>query len=466
MRRLKTEIPGLDQILSGGIPELATVLIAGAPGTGKTILAQNILFNIARHNEKVMYVSTIAEPQIKVLRYQQEFSFFSQSAFMDSVIYCDLGSIIQSQGIMESLNKLEENANEHNPALIVIDSIKAVSDYIGSGQDFRKYIFDLNVRFSLWGCTVIFLGEYNENQVQNTAEAAMVDDIIYLYGTEERRYQKRYLRVLKMRGTDFAPGEHIMTISNDGISVYPRVGAELNQNNITHGSIQLQSTGILGLDEMTNGGLPAGTTTLITGATGTGKSILGLSWLRQGILEGEPGLLISFDESKEQILRTGNAFAWDLSNAIQDGMLTIEHLSPVELDVDLHLFRVHSLAEQLGAKRILLDSISTFEIGMADKVKYTDYIWGLANYFKSRGISVTLVAESNALYDIQVSKHGISYIADNIIYLIFHRQDFTLTRLIGVLKMRGCAHCGEERQYIIGAQGPQVQSLPPALGGK
>lgn len=460
MKKILTGIVGLDQVLYGGIPEYATVLIAGSPGTGKTILAQNILYNAVHDNCKVLYISTVAEPQIKVMRYQKQFSFFSMEAFMESVIYFDLGSIIRSQGILQSLDALEEVTKEYCPKLVVIDNLKAISDFIEDSHAFREFIYDLNVKLALWEVTVLLLGEYNEHQIQNIPEAAMVDGIIYLYGTEERKYQKRYLRILKMRGTDFAPGEHILTIDNDGIKVYPRIGSELHQ--IIPGEKGLRkSTGIPGLDEMLNGGLPSGTTTLVTGGTGTGKTLLGLSWLKQGIDSGEAGLLLSFDESPAQILRTGLSFGWDFEAAIQRGLMIIDHVSPVELDVELNFHRIRKMVSDSGVKRIVIDSVSTFEIGMNDEVKYTDYLWGLAEYFKASGISLLLINESCDLFNLEISRHGISYIADNIIYFYFHRKHHALSRLVGVLKMRSSSHNDEVREYLIGQDGPQALPLSP-----
>ncbi len=228
IEKIITGIPGLDQILKGGIPRFSTLLIAGKPGTGKTILTQNILFNNAG-DHKVLYITTLSEPQIKVLRYQQQFAFFDSSKVMDSVIFRDLGSTIRQKGVLEALSAIDALVREHQPALLAIDSFKAIGDILATPNDFRNFIADLTIRLSVWECTALLVGEYAEDSLENQPEAAIVDGIMYLYGTEERKRQKRYLRVLKMRGTDYIAGEHDLHISGTGVEVYPRWGSDLTE---------------------------------------------------------------------------------------------------------------------------------------------------------------------------------------------------------------------------------------------
>ncbi|NLY39924.1 MAG: AAA family ATPase [Firmicutes bacterium] len=223
MNRIVTGIDGLDQILNGGFPEFSTILVTGAPGTGKTILTQNLMFNVARGGAKVLYCSTLAEPQIKVIRYQQQFAFFDPNAFMNSVIFQDIGSILRKQGPRDALHKIEALVREHQPAVVAVDSLKAIADIIPTRQQFHEFISDLNLNISLWGCVVLLVAEFREEEIIKRPEAAIVDGIICLYGTEERKQQKRYLRVLKMRGTAYIPGEHAFYISERGITIYPRL---------------------------------------------------------------------------------------------------------------------------------------------------------------------------------------------------------------------------------------------------
>lgn len=459
MERITTGVVGLDQILQGGLPQYSTVLVAGAPGTGKTILTQNMLFNNAK-NANVLYITTLSEPQIKVIRYQQQFSFFDSNTFMERVVYQDIGSVIRREGINKALENIDRLVKQHQPILVAIDSLKAIADILTSYREFREFISDLNLKLALWGCTVLLLGEYSEEEIQKRPEAAIVDGIVYLCGTEERKHQKRYLRVLKMRGTDFAPGEHIMKITGDGVQIYPRLNPVVAEQ-FYDSEDRRQATGIAGLDQMIQGGLPVGTTTLVSGGTGTGKTLLGLNWLVQGAREKETGLFVTFEESPGQLIRSCRSFGWDLQDMVEQKLLHLLHTSPIELDVDEHVHDIQVLAKKLGVKRIVIDSITTFEIGMSDKIKYTDYLWGLADFFKTQGISLMLINESYNLFGTpQISRQGISYIADNIIFLQYLEHGLDIRRLIGVLKMRGSRHQTVIREYAIGDSGPVVLDRP------
>jgi len=461
VERLETGIPGLDQVLQGGIPRYSTILIAGSPGSGKTILCQNIIFNFNKATGlNVLYLSTISEPQIKVIRYQQQFSFFNSEAFMDSVIYQDIGSIIRTKGIMQTLEVIDELVKQLQPALIAIDSIKAITDMVSSDSQFREFVSDLNVKLSLWDCTVFLVGEYSEEEIIKRPESAIVDGIIYLYGLEERKFQKRFLRILKMRGTSYEQGEHFLKISQEGINVFPRLNLAVDRQtySIDH---RRQSTGIPGLDQMLGGGIPAGTTTLICGGTGTGKTLLALSWIVQGARENEPGLFVTFDESPVQLKRNAALFGWYLDAFLERNLLGFFHVSPVELDIEQYIYEMQQRALERQVRRIVIDSISSFEIGMSDKYKYTDYLWGLTRYFKTRSISLMVITESLLFQgSSKLTKYGVSYLADNIIVLNFLRDGFNTRRLIEVLKMRGSRHLTTAREYIISSQGPFVINKP------
>jgi len=226
MDKLKTGIKNLDGIISGGIPVYSLNIVSGSPGSGKTIFVQNIIFNSARNGLKSLYMTTISESQFKMVRHLQEFKFFPDDFLGDKFIYGDLGTVLRKQGTEKVLEYLTEMIKRHQPNIFVIDSFKALRDVFPDEKTFKAFVFDLAAALSIWEVTVFLVGEYEEKELTLLSEFAIADGIFHLYGQEEKRFQKRYLRILKMRGTNFEQGEHLFQISSAGIEVYPRIKAE------------------------------------------------------------------------------------------------------------------------------------------------------------------------------------------------------------------------------------------------
>ena len=453
MDKVLTGILALDQILDGGLPKGATILLVGRPGTGKTILAHQMMFHNAGPQNNALYLTTLAEPQIKIMRFQQEFSFYNPDRVQQSVIYKDLGGVLRKQGLTQAMKLIDGFLKEFQPQMIFIDTIKTFADIIPDTIEFREFIFDLSVRLTTWGCTTILLGEYSEQDIENRPESAIADGIIYLYGTEEKRQQKRYLRVLKMRGTNHFNGEAVFKISNDGISVFPRLNSTVIKKNYIQYSVKVP-TGVSKLDELMEGGIPLASTTLVTGPSGSGKTMVALSFALVAIRSGIKTIFVSFEENTLQLINNFIQIGNDVRLYLNEGLLHIIYVSPVELDVDEHIYQIQELVRKVGAQRLIIDSISSFEIGMSDKVKYTDYIWALTDYFKANGVTVLLTHEMRGSLDFSaMTKHGISFVADNLLLLSFKEDGNNLKRYLRVIKMRGSRHSTELKELIINKDG-------------
>ncbi|OPY58035.1 MAG: Circadian clock protein kinase KaiC [Pelotomaculum sp. PtaU1.Bin035] len=455
MERVSTGISGLDGILRGGVPEGATVLVAGKPGTGKTIFAHQMAFYNSSPGRKVIYLTTLSEPLIKVMKYQQEFTFFNFSNFQHNFIYQDLGSLLRNKGPSGALNAIDDLLKRHEPFLAIIDSIKTVFDILNSSLECREFLVDLSVKLATWGCTTLLLGEYSEEELDVRPESAIVDGIIYLYA-EDKKQQRRYLRVLKMRGTGYTGGENILFITERGIAIFPRVHPKVSAQSYECLTERI-STGIAGLDEMTGGGIPRGTTTLVSSSSGTGKTILALHYAYAGLCQGENIIYVTFEENPNQILYTSANMGISLQPYMQNSQMQLQHISPIELNVDEHLYHIQKLCGKHGAKRVIIDSISSFEIGMEDKFKYTDYIWAMTDYFKTRGVSTLLTNEIHASEQAStITKHGISYLADNLLLLRFIESDMDIKCYLRVIKMRTSHHYTKMREFHIGSTGVAI----------
>jgi circadian clock protein KaiC len=448
IERLTSGAERLDEVLGGGIPRYSVVFVTGVPGTGKTILSQQAVFANARAGRKSLYLTTISEPSIKVLRFLQGFDFFDPALFGDRVIYGDLGSTLRKEGPEGLTKQVDALVRAHKPALVVIDSFKALRDTIRDQLAFREFTSDLGVRLATWEVTSLLVGEYSADDLSGGPEFAIADGIVYLYGTEEAQQQKRFLRVMKMRGAAYRAGENYFEISPRGIEVFPRMAAGA-AGEYSHTEERLGST-VEGLTEMAGGGLHGATSTLISGATGSGKSLLALSFLVAAARKGQPGLLVSFEESADQITRNSATFDWDLADLRQKGLLDVYHVSPSELNIDRHAFAIRERADRIHAKMVVIDSISAFEASVPEQSKYMSYIWAINDYFKRQGVTVIMTTEAKDPFAaMEISTRAVSFVSDNIIVLRYVEVGSEIKRVVGVLKMRGSGHDRHLRELLI-----------------
>ena len=344
----------------------------------------------------------------------------------------------------------------------MIDSFKAIRDILNNEKSFRQFTFELAARLSIWEVTSFLVGEYTEDDVAYLCEFAIADGIIYLYGGEEKKFQKRYLRILKMRGTDFEAGQHAFIISSEGIQLFPRIklkGRELIYH--VEASVQTRKKfGIREFDEMLGGGIIPGTSTIIAGATGTGKTAFSLCFSIEGARNGENSLVLSFEETPSQLRELAAGIgAKDIDELIKDEKLLIQFLSPVEIDVDQLLFYVKDLIESYNPQRIVIDSISSLEkTYQEDPVKYRDFIWNLVHFLKSHKLTSVLTIESTDPFgSAVVSKALLSLIADNIVILRYHEEESQIKTVVGVLKTRRSWHSRELRVFTINEKGIQIE---------
>lgn len=455
MERISTGIEVLDSILQGGIPAGASVLVAGNPGTGKTILSSQIVFKNASPENKVLYLTTMSEPQAKVIKFQQEFTYFDIDKFQSSVFFYDLASLLRTEGIKKVLTYLDDLITKHQPKIVVIDTLKVFGGIIETEFKMREFLLDLSMKLAVCECTSLFIGEYREAEINMRPESAIVDGIMYLSGTEEKKYQKRYLRILKMRGTNYEQGEIFFKITENGLELYPRLNPNVKEKQayLRDYSKRIQS-GIARLDEMMGGGIPESTVTLVSGAAGTGKTVLAIHFAYNGLLRGEPVIYTMYEENPMQLVSSALSIGIDLEPYISTGQLQLIHTSPVELDMDEHVFQIQDSMSKMGAKRLIIDSISSFELGILDKIKYTDYIYSLTNYCKTIGVTALLTHEMHNSFQIsEFTKHGVSFVADNLITLQYKETEFEIKRFIRVVKSRSSAHDMNLREMKITDKG-------------
>lgn len=467
IERLSTGNAELDVILGGGFPSNSVNIVAGGPGTGKSILTLQTLFNHARAGKKVLYFTTVSEPAIKLIRYMQQFEFFDQSLVDETVFFHDLGSPARSQGIDQALEVAIEQMEIRQPDLVAFDSFKALHDLTHDVDQARAFVYDLAVNLAAFQTTSFLVGEYYEEDVRRYPEFFVADGILYLSLERENLRASRQLEVPKMRGAATVPGRHFFDITSSGVVVYPRVRApeERDEEDETLEMPRLP-VGVPGLDEMLGGGVPAHSATLMEGGTGTGKTLISLSFLMEGTRRGEPGLLFTMEESRPQILRMAAARGWDFRALETQGLLKVVFTSPIELAVDALLQEAKMLITEMGAKRAVIDSLSSLNLSIASEGRFKELVFALVKIFRAMGVTVFLTNEVPELLGSgMLTGHGVNSICDNVILLWYVEVDADLKRALSVLKMRGSAHEMQLREFVIGAKELKVAGPFEGLQG-
>lgn len=458
--RISLETTGdaaLDRILGGGIPTQSLVIVAGEPGSGKTVMTLQMLFHAARAGKKSLYFTTLSEPAVKVIRYMQMFEFFDPELLDEHVVMSNLGKVIR-EGAAATLAELEKRVSDHEPAFVVIDSFKVVAELLRPEASARSMLYDLAVTMAAWGATTILVGEYTRADLALCAEFAIADGILQLTTAKQGLTAVREIEVLKMRGAANRGGTHFYEIASRGVAFFPRVSAPTELESAANEETSERAAfGVAGLDEALGGGVPRNGTTVIQGATGTGKTLLGLQYLLEGVRQGERGMLFTLEETPGQLRAIGRSLGWDLAELEAREQLTIRYASPVELSTDRYLYQCRNELAETGARRAVFDSLTTMSLGVSSERRFKEMIYAITKHLRLAGVTSVMTAESPQLLGhAQLAGDGVSFIADNVIITRYVELDGRIERAISVLKARGIEHDSELRQMKIKRGGIDV----------
>lgn len=468
MDRVTTGVSDLDTILGGGLPLNSLNVIAGSPGTGKTILAQQLIYANARPDAPALYLTTLSEPAPKMLRYLQRFPFYDEDKLFGDdacIAYRDIAELIRSKSFAALPELLTDLLRDHRPAFLVIDSFKALRELGSAGPELRRVLFDLGGELAARSCTTVLVGEYTAKEVLELPEFAIADGIVHLVNRQYGTRDERYLRVFKLRGSSYHAGEHAFRVTSQGLSVFPRLVTPARPP--AHASYAERiSTGVAGLDAMIGGGLRRGSATLVAGSAGTGKTLLGLQFLFAGIAAGEHGLLINFQENPSLLHHLIAERGLDVHELDEGGRLTSLYMSPVEMNIDDVVQRSLAALAARPVRRVVIDSLGDLEAAATDPLRFRGYVYALMQMFAVAG--VTSYATMESLIDPSYSSFtqvGASHISDNVIALRHFAEgpdpNCALGRTLAVIKCRGSDHDHHIRRMTITARGVEVEGALP-----
>jgi circadian clock protein KaiC len=453
--RISTGNPQADQILGGGFPADSINIVMGQPGTGKTIFAEQLVFHNADGERPILYLTTLSEPLAKVVRYLQGFRFFDEAKLGGAVIYEDLGAELAQGGMEALVPRIRDFIRTMSPAMIVIDSFKAVHDLSPSVSEMRRMMYELTALLTAYGTTVFLLGEYNESEVPLYPEFAMADGIVELSRRTAGTRDERYFRVFKLRGSRYREGAHALEITDAGLRVHPRLVSPRVPERYEP-IVERVPTGIAELDTMVGGGLWRGSASLVAGPSGSGKTTLALQLALEGCRQGEPSLYLNFQENPSQLARTIRGLGVDLEAAKARG-LDLMYASPVELQIDSILTEMFRRMEGQGIQRVVIDAVGDLAAGASDSQRLHDYLYSLLQYFAVNGVTSMLTFETlgHSVTGEKLEIGPVSYMCDNLFLLEMGGERET-RRTLRILKTRGSAHDSRVREVAINAHGIQL----------
>jgi circadian clock protein KaiC len=457
--RLRSGHQPLDEVLGGGLPGNGISIIMGLPGTGKTIVAQQYTFHNARPDRPAVYFSTLSEPLEKIIRFGQSLDFFDAAAVGRSVFYEDLGLVASRDGLAGVGDHIAGVLKERRPALVVIDSFKALHVLADGEAGFRVFLHQLAGRLTAFPAASLWVGEYESGEAAISPEFAVADAIIELAAVPLGQREKRFLHIRKLRGSGFLSGQHGYRLTAQGLRLFPRLadtpagdGYRLGDERIT--------TGISALDEMLDGGVWPGSATMIAGPSGSGKTVMGLNFIYAGAQRGERGVIATLQENPTQLIRMLGGLGWPTTHQA----IEVMYRSPVDIHIDEWVHDLLHAVERTRARRVLIDSLMDLQMAAADDTRFREFMYSLAQRFSRQGISLLITFETPDLFSAgKVSEFAFSHLADNMIALTYRRDHGVMSRSLAVVKTRASSHDPDMRQFSIGPNG--INLADPALAG-
>jgi circadian clock protein KaiC len=455
-----TGIAGLDHILIGGFPRGRIYLIQGDPGVGKTTLGLQFLLEGVREGEAVLYVtlSESADELQQVARshnwslddvpiYEQLIGEEALQEEEETVFYpaeIELGETIK--GILTEVDRIK-------PKRVVIDSLSEIRLLAQSGLRYRKQILALKQFFARRSTTVLFLddrtSEIQDIQLQSVPHGVVeLQRHTPLYGAARRR-----LQLVKIRGLNFKDGYHDFNILTGGIVVYPRLIAADHRVLVRHEQI---TSGLAPLDEMLGGGLDRGTSTVIMGPAGAGKSALSTQYAVAAARRGEKAALFIFEETISTLMHRSSSLGFPLEEFVENGLITITPIDPAQLQPGEFAHLVRNAVEEDDVRLLVIDSLNGFLNAVPEERFLLLHLHELLNYLGQHGVATVLVFAQHGLIGTMQSTVDVSYLADCVILLRYFENRGKIHKAISIMKKRSGPHETAIRSYAMDPKGLHI----------
>ncbi len=400
----------------------------------------------------------LGEPAIKMLRYQQQFQFFDQSKLDASIRFINLSQVVLDNDLNAVLQEIVKEVEAASPGMVVVDSFRTVVRKAQSGAgdvELQGFIQRLALHLTSWQATTFLIGEYDEDETRDNPVFTVADGLFWLSQHVERNSIVRKMQIRKSRGQASVPGMHTFRITDAGLQTFPRTFGLTGNEEKARGQRRL-SLGIPELDAMLGGGIPEGDSLLLAGSSGTGKSLLGAQFIAEGLRQGEPGIVAMFEERPQEYAQRAAGFGLDLDTPQQEGKLNLLYIRPLDLSVDETVREIIDAVQEIGAKRLVIDSLAGFEMALAPgfRTDFRESLYRMIGALTRIGVTVLSTVEvQETLTVFSLSDFSIFFLIVDFLRLLFVSINGQLRKMMVVIKMRRSAHSIDMREYEITSRG-------------
>ncbi|WP_338758599.1 ATPase domain-containing protein [Massilia sp. METH4] len=467
---LETGVPGLDTLLGGGLGEYSFNLIAGAPGSGKTTLAHQMMFALATAERRALFFTVLGEPPLKMLRYQQQYSFFELGKVGSAIRYVNLADDLKNGDFSGVLERIMREVEAFSPSLVFVDSFRSVAQTARSGAeglaDLQHFIQELGTRMTSWQATTFLIGEYAHVDAEANPIMTVADGVLSLSQSQQDNSIVRKIRIVKMRGQAHMAGMHTFRIGDDGVRIFPRMLPPLATDRLHGVEVDRDPrripSGVPSLDVLLHGGIPQGHSILVTGPSGSGKTILGTQFLAEGVRQGEKGVACYFEKGTSRLRNAS------LAEMVQAGHVRIVESRALDLTADELLQDLLAAIDETGARRVVIDSLSEFLLYLAPEFRreFRLTVFRILSSLAKMGVTVIVtMGMEDRFTELRFSDAEISFLTDGIIATRYVEVEGELARVISVVKLRGCSHSSALRMFRITDAGIEIDAARVGFDG-
>lgn len=434
--KLETGVPNLDRILGGGILPRSVAMVIGAPGTGKTVLAQQLAFHVASRGAPALYLTGYSETHDKLVAHNRGLGFFAPDLIGQQLQFGSLPDLLR-KGADQTKDAILATAREQAASLVVLDGFRSMRGFLADDQAAAHFLYSLGAKLALQGATTLVLVEGDPGEPTRYPELTVCDVILALRRVRHEGRQRRTLEVLKARGARPLGGDHPFVIDDTGIAIYPRFESVVAATEPAWNP-ERAPFGVPALDALIGGGLNVGTVTLVAGSPGVGKTTLGLHFTAEGVRAHDPVLYLGFMESAAQLREKARGYGMDLGAAEASEGVRFMVLPGHDLEADQIAAALVEDVERRGVRRLVIDSVAELQRGIGFEGRIPEFLSALVSYLRGQDVTSYLTLDLPVIMGPQLELAGtpLSVLAENLLLLRQVEYRGRLHRVFSVFKMR------------------------------